>query len=248
MALILPHIIGHRGCADYAPENTLEAIHTSADMGVEWVELDVKLTRDEVPILFHDEMMERTSNGEGPVSLLTYDEIKELDAGSWFSESFIGAKIPTLEDAVDVLIERGLGLNLEIKPCPGRERETAEVALDILSQIWDDHERLIISSFSHVSLEAAQEMTNDWARGLLLPEEWPENWAEMVEYLDVTTIHIEGNTCTREQVEDAIHLEKKIIGYTLNDPTRARFLQSWGVDSFITGVPDVIKENLFQVH
>ena len=56
--------------------------------------------------------------------------------------------MPTLEDALDVLLERDLGLNLEIKPCPGREKETAEVALDILSTIWDDHKRLLISSFT----------------------------------------------------------------------------------------------------
>jgi glycerophosphoryl diester phosphodiesterase len=88
MALKLPKIIGHRGAADYAPENTIEGIHTAADMGVEWVELDVKLTKDQVPVLFHDETLERTTNSAGNVRDFTLSELKELDAGSWFSDGF----------------------------------------------------------------------------------------------------------------------------------------------------------------
>jgi len=84
--LKLPKIIGHRGCASYAPENTVEAIHTAADMGVEWVELDVKLTKDDIPILFHDDMLERTTNGSGAVKDFTLKDLKELEAGTWFSD------------------------------------------------------------------------------------------------------------------------------------------------------------------
>lgn len=248
MALKLPQIIGHRGAAAYAPENTLDGIHTAADMGVDWVELDVKLTKDDVPIMFHDETLERTTNGAGNVRDMTLAEIKELDAGLWFSESFIDTRIPTLEEAVDVLIERGLGLNLEIKPCPGREKETAEVALDCLSQIWDDHSRILISSFQNVSLEAAADMAADWARGLCLKAEWPENWEEIARYLDVSTINIDGNACTREQVEMIMELEKPILAFTINEPDRARFLQSWGVDGFFTDAPDVLQENILSVH
>ena len=248
MAVKIPKIIGHRGAAHYAPENTIESIHTAADMGIEWVELDVKLTKDNVPIIFHDDTLDRTTNGTGPVAEKTYEEIKELDAGSWFGETFIGAKIPTLEEAVDALLERNIGLNLEIKPCPGREKETAEVALDLLSQIWDDHDKILISSFSHVSLETALDLAGDWNRALLLDEEWPENWAELAEYFNVVAIALDGNTVTREMVEDAIDMEKHILAYTINDPIRARELQGWGVDSFFSDEPDVISENLLTVH
>ncbi len=248
MTLKIPHIIGHRGCAGYAPENTLEGIHTAADMGVEWVELDVKLTKDQVPVIFHDEDLERTTGTEGLVADTDYADLQELDAGSWFGDSFIGVKIPTLEEAVDVLIERDLGFNLEIKPCPGRERETAEAALDLLSTIWDDHNRLLISSFHHICLEAAFEMAEDWHRGLLLSEDWPENWAELADYLKVSSINLNGNTCTREQVESAIDLELPVLAYTINEPDRGRFLQSWGVDGFFSDTPDVLQETLFRVH
>ncbi|MDB2683213.1 glycerophosphodiester phosphodiesterase family protein [Alphaproteobacteria bacterium] len=246
--LKLPKIIGHRGAADYAPENTLQGIHTAADMGVEWVELDVKLTKDDVPILFHDDTLERTTNGSGNVKDFTLEELKELEAGHWFSDGFYGVNIPTLEEAVDVLLERDLGLNLEIKACPGRERETAEIALDVLAGIWDDHDKLLISSFSNVSLEAAQEMASDWHRGFLLPEEWPENWEEIAEYLQVSTVHFNGNLCSRDHVGLLQALQKPLLAYTINDPDRARLLQSWGVDGFFTDAPDVLQDGLLTVH
>ena len=252
MSLKLPHIISHRGCAGYAPENTLEGIHTAADMGIKWVELDVKLTRDQVPVIFHDDELERTTSGSGFIAQMDYADLKELDAGSWFGESFIGAKIPTLEEAVDVLIERDLGLNLEIKPCPSREKETAEAALDVLSTIWDEHDKLLISSFSHVSLEVAFDMAETWHRGFLLPdhmqEDWIENWQDMAKHLAVSTINLNGNTVTREMVEDAMELDLPILAYTVNEPDRGRFLQSWGVDGFFSDVPDVLQETLFVVH
>lgn len=247
-SLKIPQIIGHRGCASYAPENTLEGLHVAADMGVEWVEFDVKLTKDHVPILFHDDTLERTTNGHGPVAELTYEDLQELEAGSWFGDSFAGVKIPTLEEAIDVLIERDLGVNIEIKPCPGREKETAEVALDVLSGIWDDHERILISSFSHVSMETARDLAEDWPRGLLLPKDWPENWRELAEYLQVSSVNLDGRACTREQVQQALELKKPVLAYTINDPHRARLLQSWGVSGFFTDAPDALQGSLLTLH
>ena len=130
MPLKIPKVIGHRGAKAYAPENTLPSIETAADLGVEWVELDVKLTKDNVPIIFHDEGLDRTTSGTGLVAQTNYEDLRDLDAGSWFGDSFSSVRIPTLEEAVDILLKHNLGLNLEIKPCPGREKETAEIALD----------------------------------------------------------------------------------------------------------------------
>lgn len=248
MSLKLPKIIGHRGACGYAPENTIESIHTAADMGVEWVELDVKLTKDQVPVIFHDDELDRVTNGSGPVAQITYDDLSQLECGSWFSDSFAGSKIPTLEEALDAILERDLGLNLEIKPCPGREKETAEVALDLLSQVWDAHDRILLSSFQHVSLETVRDMAYGWSLGMLLPEEWPENWEELAKYLEPSTFNVDGNTCTRDQLELLMDMEKPILAYTINDPQRARLLQSWGVDGFFTDVPDIIQENLLMVH
>lgn len=249
MTLKLSKVIGHRGAAAYAPENTIEGIHTAADMGVEWVELDVKLTKDDVPIIFHDDELDRTTNGSGLVAETNYADLQDLECGSWFSDSFAGVKIPTLEEAIDAIIERGLGLNLEIKPCPGREKETAEVALDILSQYWDDHERLLISSFQNVSMEVARDMAPDWSRGLLLGGDViSDDWQEMAEYLDVQTINIGAHLATEEIIMAIRDLNLIPLIYTVNEPTDARLYQGWGVEAMFSDEPDVIQENLLTVH
>lgn len=245
MSLKLPKVIGHRGACAYAPENTVAGIQTAASLGVEWVELDVKITRDGVPIIFHDDDLERITGVSGLVAQATYDELRDLDAGSWFGDSFASARIPTLEEAIDVILKHDLGLNLEIKPCPGREKETAEVALDHLSQYWDDPTKILISSFQHVSLEAAMDLTPDWARGLLIGgEEMPENWKDMADYLDVKTLNLGSRLVTRAIADEVMDLELPLLVYTVNDPMEARNLQRLGVDCFFSDCPDVILENL----
>jgi glycerophosphoryl diester phosphodiesterase len=246
MTLKIPQVIGHRGAAAYAPENTIESLHTAADMGARWVEIDVKLTKDGIPIVFHDDTLERTTGAQGLVAETLYEDIQTLEAGSWFGDSFSGAKIPTLEEVVDVLLDRGLGVNIEIKPCPGREKETAEAVMDTLTRCWDDMDTILISSFSHVALETAQDMAPDWPRALLLDDEWPENWQDIAAHLEVSAINLNGNTVSRDDLEEAIEFGKPVIAYTINDPVKARELQGWGVDGFFTDEPDTLLSNLIR--
>ena len=248
MALKLPPVIGHRGAAAYAPENTIESILTAVEMGAKWVEVDVKLTKDSVPVIMHDDDLDRTTNGHGPIAQMTLADLNNLEAGSWFSDSFAGIRIPTLEEVIDVVLEHDLGINLEIKPCPGREKETAEAMLDVMARIWDEPDRLLISSFSHVSLEIAMELAEEWPRGLLLESEWPENWRELGEYLNVTTMNIDGRTANREMVEELIDLQKPVLAYTINDPQLARSLRQWGVDAMFTDDLDAVNDGLFKAH
>ena len=246
--LILPKIIGHRGAKAYAPENTLASIHTAADMGIEWVEIDVKLTSDCVPIIFHDDELNRCTNGSGLVAETDFETIKELDAGLWFAESFMDEKIPTLEEAIEVILNRGLGVNLEIKPCPGREKETAEVMLDFATRLWpDDSPPPLISSFSHVSLETAMDMIDTWPRGLLLDEYLP-NWKELAGHINTSTININGNKATLALINEYLDFRKPILAYTINNPAKAKELISWGVSSVFSDCPDVIRDEIESIH
>ena len=246
--LLIPKVIGHRGAKAYAPENTLSSFHTAADLGIEWVEMDVKLTKDDVAIIFHDEELERCTNGSGLVRETDFKTIRELDAGSWFGESFIGEKIPTLEEALNLVLERGMGVNLEIKPCPGREVDTAEAMLDIATRIWpEDLPPPLVPSFSHVSLETALDMLPEWHRGLLMEDHLP-NWQELMEHLQCATINIDGRKATRDEIEEYMELQKPILAYTINDQMKARELIRWGVDGVFSDNPDVIREALESTH
>ena len=85
-------VIGHRGNPEDAPENTLASVNAALQLGVDLIEVDVRLTRDDVPVIFHDETVERTTDGRGAVADLTLRELKELDAGSWKDVRFAGGK------------------------------------------------------------------------------------------------------------------------------------------------------------
>lgn len=245
----LPKLIGHRGAASYAPENTLEGIRTAYDLGIDWVELDVKLTKDEIPILFHDEDTQRMSGVPGLVRDMTLDELKELDVGANHGESFIGTQIPTLDEALELLIDLDMAVNLEIKPCPGREKETAEILVDHLSRVWDEHNKVLLSSFQHVCLEICADMAPEWARGLLLGENWGDNWAQVADFLKVTTLNVHADSVTEEQVHSAIELGYPVLAFAVNDIDTAARLHSWGVHGFFSDEPDLILESgILTVH
>ena len=100
----LQPVIGHRGAAARAPENTLAGLRRARELGAAWVEFDVMLTADRVPVLIHDETLERTTTGRGEVARHTAAEIRALDAGGWFAPEFAGERVPTLAEAVALLL------------------------------------------------------------------------------------------------------------------------------------------------
>ncbi len=236
----LPKIIGHRGAAGYAPENTISAIHTAADMGCAWVELDVKLTKDCVPVIFHDENLQRITGADIDMKDISFAELKDLEAGSWFGESFSGEPVPTLEEALDAIIERDLGFNCEIKPCPSREVETTEAALDMLATYWDEPKRLLLSSFQIQCVEVCLESAPDWARGYLLDTDIPENWKQVADHLQASTINVNGNTITQEQIMRLASYNKPLLAYTVNDEERAEWLFDQGIKAIFSDMPDLL--------
>lgn len=151
---------------------------------------------------------------------------------------------------MELVLQRDLGINLEIKPCPGREKETTEAMFDLLSQIWDDDDRarVLITSFSYVALESAMDIAPDWARGLLIDDDPDPNWAEMAKYFSAQTLHFSAQTATRDFVEELIEYPSPLYAYTVDDPLRAQVLRQWGVDGFFTNTPDIIHDGIFKVN
>src|SRR5271154_6533668 len=113
--LTLPCVIGHRGAAASAPENTLAGLRRAKALGRSWVEFDVRLPGDGALVLCHDPRLDRTTSGSGLVSATSLAAIRELDAGSWFDPSFAGERVPTLDEVLSLASELDLGANIEIK-------------------------------------------------------------------------------------------------------------------------------------
>jgi glycerophosphoryl diester phosphodiesterase len=233
----IPQIIGHRGAKANAPENTLVSLGKAHQEGATWVEFDVKLTSDGVPILIHDATLERTTSGQGEVCNRTLQDIRRLDAGRWFGPAFAGERVPTLAETLDFLAARNMGFNLEVKPCPGRARETAEAAARMVRERWPkDCPAPIFSSFSLDSLEAIRGTAPEFALGYLI-EKLPVDWRENAQALGCVAIHPNHRHLTRDQVREIKAAGYALLAWTVNETGRGRELLGWGVDSLITDCP-----------
>ena len=121
--LKLPKLIGHRGVKDLCPENTLESITRAFEIGLNFVEIDVKISKDKVPILLHDDTLDRTTNGSGLAIDYDYENIKKLDAGKFFYKKNTNIFVPKLEDILNLCINNNGNLNIELKPNKNFEKE-----------------------------------------------------------------------------------------------------------------------------
>ena len=98
-----PIIIAHRGAMGYAPENTISAFKMAIDLGANALELDLRQTKDSIPVVLHDATVNKTTNGNGDVKTFNFKDLQMLDAGSWFDKKFSSEKIPALQEVIDVL-------------------------------------------------------------------------------------------------------------------------------------------------
>lgn len=240
----LPRIVGHRGAPHLAPENTLASFRAAAAAGVKAVEFDVALTFDNRPVVIHDASLERTTNGTGLLSESTLESVSGLDAGSWFDPTFSGEIVPTLEETIDLIDSLGLSANIELKPDPGREVETAKIALSIASECWpSDKQPPVVTSFSRVALAAAKDAMPEWPRGLCF-ELLPEDWTDAIESLGATIACPNSDRLTADQAASMVASGLEIMAWTVNDVDQASKLIQWGVGSLCTDVPQELRSAL----
>jgi len=236
----IPPVIGHRGAAACAPENTLAGLRRARALGCRWVEFDVRLTGDGELILLHDERLERTTNGRGKARAQPLAAIRRHDAGGWFAPSFAGESVPTLAEAIEVLAELGLGANVELKAARGRAPETGAAAADLLSRRWPPQlPAPLISSFLGEALAAARDRAPAIARGLLVGA-FPRNWRLRAHRLGCATINADHRRLRAATVAEIRESGYSVLAYTVNDAARARELFAWGVASVFSDVPHVI--------
>lgn len=237
-ALDLPRVIGHRGAMAYAPENTAASFREAKARGSSWVEFDVRLSRDGVPVLIHDATLNRTTNGRGRLAAHDLASLASLDAGGWFAADFAGERILTLAEAVALLGELGLGANIELKPTRRHQAAMAKAVVDVLAARWPGQlPAPLLSSFDRKVLAALAALDTPWPRGYIA-KSLPRRWHAAVQRLGCRSVHCAQQRLTEAQAKAVKEAGLALAAYTVNDAERARTLFGWGVDAVFSDAPD----------
>lgn len=229
-----PRWIAHRGAGTLAPENTLAAFRKGAEYGYRMFECDAKLSADDVVFLMHDATLQRTSNGQGIGGQQNWQQLSQLDAGSWHSRHFSGEPLATLANLAQYCIRNQFHLNIEIKPTPGVECKTGEIVAQQAAHLWQ-HEKVppLLTSFQVESLKGAQQVAPHLPRGLLL-HSLTEGWLETAKRLDCSAIVCQYALWTPDIVLAAHGAGMHCLSYTVNDDWAAQHLLAMGTDGIIT--------------
>lgn len=229
-------IIGHRGAAALAPENTLAGIRTAQEIGVKWVEFDVTLLGDGTPVLSHDEHLDRCTNLSGPLSYLNALDLAKLDAGSWFDPLWHNEPMPHLMDALLLCEELDLGVNLEIKPYASEPEQIATILHQVISAYWQQPEKLLLSCYEHDVLAAYRALDQQAALGLLF-DHLPAHWLLKAQALQATSIHCDWQLISQQDIQTIKSAGFQLYCYTCNDATSTKHLFAQGVDGIFTDDP-----------
>lgn len=239
----LPQVIGHRGSSGQAPENTLASLHLAGQQGIKWVEIDVMLSADGIPVIFHDDYLSRTTNGEGLIHKTSLAQLKLLDAGSWKGEEYQQQSIPTLLEAIEVVSQYKMGLNLELKPCEGLEEETTAACIQVLKQHWPKDLPLLLSSFNYFSLTSAKELWPEVERGYNVSA-IPTAWRSRLEHLGCKGLHIHQPFFDADQVCQIKAAGFKVLAFTINNESLALELFEQGLDAVFSDYPLQVQQAL----
>ncbi len=244
LGFISPLVIGHRGAAGHAPENTLAAFEEAAKLGIKTVEFDVRLTRDGVPVVLHDRKVNRTTDGRGKIDRKDLSETRKLDAGSWYGSAFAGQRIPTLKETLETCLKLGLTPDIEIKAEKGREVEVAEATMAVATAVWPkDRDPPLVTSFSEEALQVAKERAPDWPRGILYFRR-PSDWRDQVDRVGAVAVGVYGPLVGKSKVKELAGSGCAVFIYGTDDPSRAKKLVAAGASTIITDTPRAIGDAL----
>lgn len=197
-----PWIIAHRGYRARYPENTLIAFKAALDAGVPMIELDVTLSKDRKLVVIHDATLERTTNGHGPVNGSNLEQLKQLDAGSWFHPDFAGEQVPELTEVVDLANGKAL-VNIEIKPYSYEAHHPPDAIEHQIMELI--HRRkiedfVLISSFDVKILGRFAHINNSPALGLISRRPADKNTIDICDRIGAVSWHPNHQILTHEQV------------------------------------------------
>ena len=233
-------VIAHRGASGVAPENTMAAFRKAVELGAGFIETDLQLSRDARLVAMHDDTLERTTNGRGPVASKTLEELRKLDAGSWFRSSgpesapFAGERIPTVEEILAFGREHEIGLHLEVKPSGPSGAEHAIVgALHAANEVA----RSVVLSFSSSVLKRVHQLDPLVMTGFLFGDRLPSPVATAVD-AGARQLLPRVDRVTRALVDDAHAHDLRVVVWTADSQADMEKLIAARVDGIITDYPD----------
>lgn len=235
----------HRGASGYRPENTMLAFEHAIELGATGIETDVQLTADGVPVLIHDESLLRTTGVNNYVKDMHYDDMKRLDAGSWFNPQFKEATIPTLEELLLLAQTHQLIINIELKNGLVFYPDLEERVIALIDK-YDYSDNVIISSFNHYSLKKVHELKPTIKTGILYMEGIYEPW-HYAKGIGATKLHAPYYAAYPEWIKQAAEHGCHYNVFTVNDEKQMQALIHAGVEGIITDFPDKLTALLQQI-
>ena len=226
----------HRGASAYYPENTMLSFEKALEMGATGIETDVHLTKDGVLVLIHDEMVNRTTNGEGFVKDYTYSQLSKLDAGCWMGEEFTGIKIPTVEELIYLVKDKNIIINFEIKSGIVIYEDIEQKLIDLIYKHKINH-KVILSSFNHYSVAKCNKISKEINTGVLYMEGIykPYDYAKTV---GANAIHPYFLAINEEVIKETKKHRIQINVFTVDDEEKMKYFLDMKVDGIITNCPD----------
>ncbi|UVI31085.1 glycerophosphodiester phosphodiesterase [Paenibacillus spongiae] len=239
----LPLVIAHRGAAGEAPENTLAAFQLALEQGCDAFELDVHLSKDGQIVVIHDYSVDRTTTGQGAVSELTVEEMKQYDAGAWFHPSYAGERIPTLEEVIAMTPEH-IHINVEIKGGIGQGIE--EKLVELLRRL-NRTASIFVSSFHWNCLRTLNQIEPSLRVGLLYDLSL-KDYALLPKAAGVNaySLHPHFGKLEAEAVKAAVAQGVAVFPWTINGEADMARMIDMGVSGIITDYPGKLRQLLEQ--
>ena len=229
-----PQVIGHRGAAGYAPENTMASFERALAMDVDAIELDVHPTSDGELVVIHDPTLERTTNGRGFVSAHSLAQIQELDAGSWFDPAFKDQRVPIFREVLEWARDR-TRVVIEIKQGPIFYPNVEELLIAALDQTRMRDQVLVIS-FDHISVHKVKQLAPDIPTGVLYAGRCIDPVA-LARNAEADALLPYWALLTKEEVAAAHEAELYIAPWG-GPEQNYEFILATGVDAVATDFPD----------
>ena len=231
-----PLIIAHRGASAVAPENTIVAFEAAIAAGADGVEFDVRLTRDGVPVVIHDETLYRTGRVRRRVADLTFAELNKVDVGSWFDrDRFSSQRIPSLTQLFELIQPNNMVLYLEMKCRSGEQTNLAEACCRVI----EEHrlkDRVIFECFEHSALQTVKNIDPTFKTAALFRP--PATFVlKRALALGASEIALHHTLTNKRIVEQARLANLKIVTWTVDDPAWIKRAQTRSIDALITKNP-----------